>query len=137
MPHHYEIPLPRGWTRQVKTAVLHAIALARASLSVACGGAGTSRSTRRRFQIDLDQAHTEIALLKEELAIKDARWSRLLSRRRPHYTPIQRMRVLQLRAARGWTCEQAARAFLIDEQTLRSWMRRVDEEGERLSLIHI
>jgi transposase InsO family protein len=40
------------------------------------------------------------------------------------------MRILQLKAARGWSREQAARAFLIDEQTLRSWLRRVDEEGE-------
>jgi putative transposase len=40
------------------------------------------------------------------------------------------MRIPQLKAARGWSCEQAARTFLIDEQTLRSWFRRVDEHGE-------
>jgi transposase len=64
------------------------------------------------------------------LKIKDARWSRLPSRRRPHYTLIERMRILQVKAARGWSREQAAHAFLIDEQTMRSWLRRVDEEGE-------
>jgi hypothetical protein len=41
------------------------------------------------------------------------------------------MRILQLKAARRWNCEQAARAFLVDEQTLQAWMGRVDEEGER------
>lgn len=41
------------------------------------------------------------------------------------------MRILQLKAARGRSREQAARTFLIDEQTLRSWLRRVDEEGEK------
>jgi transposase InsO family protein len=41
------------------------------------------------------------------------------------------MRILQVKAARRWSCEQAARAFHVDEQTLRSWMRRVDERGER------
>jgi hypothetical protein len=41
------------------------------------------------------------------------------------------MRILQLRAARGWSCEETASRFLIDEQTLRSWLGRVDEEGER------
>jgi putative transposase len=40
------------------------------------------------------------------------------------------MRILQVKAARGWSREQAAHAFLIDEQTMRSWVRRVDEEGE-------
>jgi transposase InsO family protein len=46
------------------------------------------------------------------------------------------MRILQLKAARGWSYEQAAQVFLIDEHTLRSWGRRVDEEGEG-SLIQI
>jgi transposase InsO family protein len=46
------------------------------------------------------------------------------------------MRILQLKAARRWSCEQAARAFHVDEQTLRSWMKRVDERGER-ALIQI
>ncbi|MHC4819907.1 MAG: transposase [Planctomycetota bacterium] len=41
------------------------------------------------------------------------------------------MRILQLKAARGWSYDQAARALLLDEETLRSWTRRLDEEGER------
>jgi len=40
------------------------------------------------------------------------------------------MRVLQLKAARGRSYEQAAAIFAVDEQTLKSWLRRVDEEGE-------
>ena len=47
------------------------------------------------------------------------------------YTPAQRMRILQLRAARGWTLEKTARLFLLDLQTLLIWMRRLDEQGER------
>jgi hypothetical protein len=63
-------------------------------------------------------------LLREDLAIKDSRWERSPSRRRPHYTPIQRMRILQLRSARGWTIDKTARVFLPDEQTLLEWMSR-------------
>jgi putative transposase len=116
-------PLPRGWTKHIQSALLHAISLATMALTVARG-----RSTENRVQ--LERTINEIALLKEELEIKDARWSRLSSRRRPRYTPIQRMRILQLKVARGWSLEQAARVFMIDEQTLCSWLRRVDEEGE-------
>jgi transposase-like protein len=76
------------------------------------------------------KAENEIVLLREELDTKDGRWGRLSSRRRPHYTPVQRLRILQVKAARGWSCEQAAERFLLDEQTLRSWLRRLDEEGE-------
>jgi putative transposase len=118
-------PLPRGWPNHIKSSLLHAISLAAMALTVA-----RSRCTRNYLQAELDRANNEIALLKEELAIKDARWSRVSSRRRPHFTPTQRMRILQLKAARGWSCEQAARAFMIDEQTMRSWLKRVDEEGE-------
>jgi transposase InsO family protein len=119
------VPLPRGWSKHVKSSLLHAISLASMALTIA-----RSRCARSRLATELERADNEIALLKEELAIKDARWSRVPSRRRPHFTSIQRMRILQVKAARGWSCEQAADIFMIDEQTLRSWLRRVDEEGE-------
>lgn len=49
----------------------------------------------------------------------------------PHYTPILRMRILQLRAARGWTLEKTARVFLIDGQTLLAWMSQLDDPDGR------
>jgi transposase InsO family protein len=107
--------------------MLHAISLASVAISYARGRA----TGRRRLRAQLEQATTEIALLREELSIKDGRWERSRSRRRPHYVPIQRMRLLQLRAARGWTLEKTARVFLIDEQTLMLWMRRIEEHGAR------
>ncbi len=82
--------LPKQWPTHVKSGVLHAISLASVVLTFA-----RSRATgRRRLQAELEQANSEIALLQEELYIKDARWERSRSRRRPHYTPIQRMQLL-------------------------------------------
>ena len=98
-------PLPRGWKIHIKSSLLHAISLATAALTVA-----RSRSADDRLRAGLERATNEIALLQEEMQIEDSRWSRLSSRKRPHYTPIQRMRVLQLKAARGWSYEQAAAA---------------------------
>jgi hypothetical protein len=102
-------PLPRGWTRRVRSSVLHAISLATAALTVARARAGSEG-----FRTELERAEHEIALLREELDLKDSRWIRLSPRRRPHYTPVQRMRILQLKAARNWSCEQAAEALMID-----------------------
>jgi hypothetical protein len=124
------VPLPKGWTKHVKAALLHDIFLVTMALTVARSRAATSRSRSRRLRAELDLAHTEIAIFKKELDIKDSLWSQLPSRRRPHYKPVQRMRILQLKAARGWSYEEAAQVFLIDEQTMRSWLHRVDEEGE-------
>ena len=121
------IRLPRQWSRHVKSGILHAIALASAAMVAAHGR--TAR--RRRLAVELEQARQEIVLLREELDIKDGRWTRSRTRRRPHYTPTQRLRILQLRAARGWTLEKTARVFLLDLHTLQLWIRRVDEHGER------
>jgi transposase InsO family protein len=121
------IRLPQQWSQHIKSGVLHAVSLAGVAISYARGRA----TGRRRLRAQLEQATTEISLLREELSIKDDRWNRSHRRRRPHYTPNQRMRILQLRAARGWTLEKTARVFLVDLQTLLIWMRRLDEQGER------
>jgi len=121
------VRLPKQRSRHVKSGILHAVALASVALSYARGRA----TGERRLRAELDQANSEIALLREELAIKDSRWERSPSRRRPHYTPIQRMRIFQLRSARGWTITKTAHVFLLDEQTLLEWMSRLDEPGAR------
>src|SRR6185295_8076732 len=102
MPTRPSTRLPRQWSTQVKSGILHAIGLASVALSYARGRA----TGERRLRAQLEQATTEISLLQEELGIKDGRWERSHPKRRPHYTPIQRMRILQLRAARGWTLDK-------------------------------
>ena len=94
MPSERSVPLPQGWAKHIKASLLQAISLAAMALTVA-----RSRRVRSRLEIELERADTEIALLKEELAIKDGRWDRLSSRRRPHFTPTQRMRILQVKAS--------------------------------------
>ena len=118
--------LPDPWPQRVKSALLHAIALAGVAITAAQGRLARRQDLRAR----LDQAHNEIALLREELAIKDGRWLRSHSRRRPHYSPTQRLRILQQRSARGWTLEKTASVFMLDLHTLQLWVQRVDEHGE-------
>ena len=47
------------------------------------------------------QLGQQVALLTEEIRIKDARMRRVGAHKRPHYAPIERMSILELRAARG------------------------------------
>ena len=82
--------LPKQWPEFIKSGVLHAISLATVVLSHARRRA----DAHGRLQVQLEQATTEIVLLREELNIKDGRWGRSRSRRRPHYMPSQRMRIL-------------------------------------------
>ena len=45
------------------------------------------------------------------------------------------MRILELRAARGWSAQQTAERFHVTVETIASWMRRLDEGGEA-GLVH-
>jgi len=49
---------------------------------------------------------------------------------RPFYRPTERLAILELKAARGWSLEQTAKRFFVCPQTITSWMKRLDEEGE-------
>jgi len=82
-----------------------------------------------RRRAEGDRLQQEIQFLREEIRIKDARMEQLEAHRRPHYPPTQRLAILELRAARGWSLAQTARIFLVTPLTIASWMGRLDEEG--------
>lgn len=60
-----------------------------------------------------------------------------LSTRRRHdpacpalaYEPAERLAILELRTARGWSLAQTADVFQVTTATIASWMNRLDEEG--------
>jgi transposase InsO family protein len=49
--------------------------------------------------------------------------------RRPFYSPIERLAILELKVACGWSLSQTAERFLVTAETISSWMKRIDEEG--------
>lgn len=69
------------------------------------------------------------SLLREELRLKDTRIAQIAPQRRPHYGPVERMAVLELRAARGWSLNQTADTFLVTPATIAAWMKRTDNQG--------
>src|SRR5881628_1803855 len=125
----HSLPLPRGWPRRVRSAVVQVISLARTSLALTQGWASESMNGQLRRELEGDRLQGEIQLLREEVRIKDARMEQLEAHRRPHYPPVARLAILELRAARGWSLAQTARVFLVTPLTISSWMGRLDEEG--------
>ncbi len=123
------IPLPKHWAKHVGSAVLHVISLAQYAAVYSRSWVIDSMNGRVRLRAELDRAHQEIALLREAMRIKDARMACIAPLRRPHYPPTERMAILVLRAARGWSLQQTAEAFQLTAPTIASWLRRVDEEG--------
>ena len=107
------LPLPKQWSRRIRSAVLHAISLAQFALTSARGQIQRQDRVRDRRFTKIERLSQEIHLLKEELRLKDARMLRVPGRRRPYYQPFERLSILELRAARGWSLDQTAERMLV------------------------
>jgi transposase InsO family protein len=123
------VPLPVQWPKNARLALLHAVSLAHLALTRTRSWCANSRLARVRLGSEVDRLREEVALLREEIRIKDARLALIPAAERPRYPPELRMAILALRSARSWSARRAAKAFLLTAPTIASWMRRLDEEG--------
>jgi len=119
------LPLPKDWGDSVRYSVLNIVVLVRIATLAA-----------REFLIregdllhaKLFRLEAEVAMLREELRIGGARIRRIDPHRRPQYLPGERMAILELRAMRGWSKAETARRFFVSDDTIRSWLRRADDD---------
>ncbi len=123
------ISLPNKWPLRVKSALLHVISLAQYATAYTNGWAANSINARIRLKARCEELEQQVSRLAQEIRIKDTRMRSIPAHRRPHYSPVERMSILQLRAAHGWSCQQTADTFLVTPPTVASWNRRVDEQG--------
>jgi putative transposase len=121
--------LPAHWPRHVRSAIVHAVSMATIALTHALARAANHPDGQIRAQAEIDRLEREVALLVEELRIKDARMERLPAQRRPHYPPSERLAILELRAARFWSQAETARRLLVTPLTVATWTHRLDDEG--------
>ncbi len=121
--------LPRQWNTRGRSAVLHAISLAQLALTAARAQAIERHRARTHRYCGRDRLRQELNLLREEMRLKDVRMARIPRHRRPYYQSTERLSILELRAARGWSLEQTAERMLVTPATVASWMGRLDEGG--------
>ena len=121
-----EIPLPKGWTELTLRAVLHVISLARIVILNAALWPNDRECDGLRLRVENARLRAEVNLLRQELAIKDARFARLAPKKRPHYLPSERLEILMIRAMRGCSNVQVAKRFQVTVQTIINWIRGVD-----------
>jgi hypothetical protein len=76
----------------VRSAVIHAISLAHFSLTSTRSWAVNSWNARVRLKAENDRLRQEIALLREEMRIKDSRMLRIPAQRRPHRSRVSDQR---------------------------------------------
>ena len=124
-----DIPLPENWPSLVRSAMLHITSLAQYGIIYTRSWCGNSKISRVRLAAKLEWAQNEITLVQEQLNLLRSRFTRVSPRCRPYYTATERMRILELRAARAWNIMQTAEHFLVEPETVSSWMKRIDEHG--------
>jgi putative transposase len=124
--------LPNFWPKNLKSALIHIIAMARITSLYTRSRCIKNKSNATLAQ--LQQAQEEVNLLKEELLIKDFRMKRIPAAKRPHYTPTERLAILELKAARGWSNTQTAEAFLICPDTIDYWSKMLDSNEPKILL---
>ncbi len=61
------IPLPHGWSRRVRSGVIHAISLAHFSMTSTRSWAANSWNARVRLKAENERLKSEISLLREEM----------------------------------------------------------------------
>ena len=112
--------------RHVRNAVLNVIGIVRIAMLTGREALITNGDAK---DARIHQLESEVAMLREELRINGDRMQRLAPHRRPQYTCVERMAILQLRAMRGWNKAETARHFFVTDDTIRAWLRRVDDDS--------
>ncbi len=117
-------PLPKSWPAHTKGALVHLHALARLLFGCVLGEvAETAADLGERVGCaDCERLRSENGLLQSQLALLTARFARLPTETRPRFTPPERLRALELVAARGWNRAEAARALVVAPPTLSRWL---------------
>src|SRR5579885_960083 len=103
-----KLKLPKSWPATLRSAMLHVLSLGKYAAVYTRSWAADSPNARVRLRAENDRLLQEVALLREEIRIKDARMACLPPHRRPFYPAPERMAILEMRAARGWSLGQTA-----------------------------
>jgi transposase InsO family protein len=79
-----------------------------------------------------------ISNLKEEIRIKDARMHKISAKKRPNYSPTDRLAILELKAVNNWSKKQTAKIFLLESPfTITNWLKSLNEKGKQsLTKLH-
>lgn len=87
-------------------------------------------ATYRSLAAELASARRREALAWEIVDLVGARFTKLPARHQPHYTPAQRFRILELKNLLAWSAPDAARVFLVCQNTILNWERAADQESK-------
>jgi transposase InsO family protein len=124
------LSLPKDWPKLVKRALILVCSMLKAAFDIEVGQRldctlhhSREHAAHQRLRLDHSTDH-------EMLRLIHARFARLDSNKRTHYTRPERLRILELKALNGWNAAETAERFLVDEDTVCRWVRELAQFGE-------
>jgi transposase InsO family protein len=118
--------IPDSATRLALRATLNAAHLLGLAAGTHLRKLRAAKDPLMQAQARLEEAELRVRLAWEVVEMLAGRFSRIPEKRRPHYTPAQRFRVLEIRNLLGWNRHQTARLFLVCPNTVSNWERSAD-----------
>jgi transposase InsO family protein len=129
-----ELPLPEAWPTAIHSAMRYVAALAHYTIIQTRSWCANSQYARVRLAGKAERAECALATEREVNRIIVQRMARLPANRRPHFTPIERLQVLEVRAANGWTLAETGRRFGVMPATISSWEKELENPGTLLKM---
>ncbi|HEV8254043.1 MAG TPA: hypothetical protein VGQ78_04765, partial [Vicinamibacteria bacterium] len=93
-----------------------------------------SREPLSDLHARLQQAELQARLAWDVVEILSHRLAKIPDRRRPHYSPSHRFRILEIKNLLGWSREVAARVFLVCANTLSNWECSADPAAQTVGV---
>ena len=87
-----------------------------------------------QLMMERDELQTQVAWLNRELKILRNQRADMLPKKRPNYSPEQRLAIVQLMRQRGWNVAIVAKRFVIHPQSIRKWVRTMENGDPTCSL---
>jgi transposase InsO family protein len=73
-------------------------------------------------------------LLDEVIDILGERWDKIPDRRRPHYTPVQRARILAIKHMLALSRRETARVFRVSPDAVAAWEQEATREPDKTTI---
>ena len=102
-----------------------AIVIAQAYQLARCRLASTA-SPVLKLMMERDELQTQVAWLNRELEILRGQRADMLPKKRPNYSPEQRLAIVQLMRQRGWIIAIVCKRFVLHPQSVRKWIRTME-----------
>jgi transposase-like protein len=87
-----------------------------------------------RLNLHRDHKATEASLLQREVAVLRGQRERMKPKSRPDYSGTERLEILQIMRLRGWNVATTAERFVLHANTIRAWIRALEDDDESARL---